>query len=324
MKKSLIALAVAGAMTAPMVAQADATLYGKLEAVLQAKEDQDVDLFMDDVIFGLKGDAETTIEGVSAIYKIEVELNESSQPEGISSEASTITTRYAYAGLTGDFGTAVFGRVANPTDVVEGYIDVSNKAGALTYNPDRLGATAAYLSPSFSGFDFYVAGIMDGQVTGDRTNGEDVDGYTLGANYMAGPLNLSVGYWNLEGSYSAALGTTTSTNNELENILVGGSYAFGPLTVGLGYENLDNGNADSDLYGISAVYEAGAAAPYIMYNQRDFDGPDADEWAIGMNYSLGKKASVGVEYSSVDYDNELQDAGYNSADQFNVSYTVKF
>ena len=28
MKKSLIALAVAGAMTAPMIAQADATLYG--------------------------------------------------------------------------------------------------------------------------------------------------------------------------------------------------------------------------------------------------------------------------------------------------------
>jgi predicted porin len=306
MKKSLIALAVAGAMTAPMVAQADATLYGKVEAVLQAKEDNDVDLFMDDVIFGLKGDAETSIEGVSAIYKIEVELNES---ENADSDASTIDTRYAYAGLTGDFGTAVFGRVANPTDVVEGYGDVSNKAGELYGNPDRLGSTAAYLSPSFSGFDFYVGAVMDGKASNAK---DDVDGYVLGANYMAGPLSLSAGYWNFENTYAG-------TTDDKTNILLGGSYGFGPLTVGLAYENYEDGSEDSDLYGISAVYQAGAAAPYAQYSVKDTDGAkdDEDEWVIGMNYSLGKKAGVGVEYSSYD-------DGSDSTDQFNVSYTVKF
>ena len=39
MKKSLIALAVAGALTAPVIAQADATLYGSLRAkVVSADE----------------------------------------------------------------------------------------------------------------------------------------------------------------------------------------------------------------------------------------------------------------------------------------------
>lgn len=304
MKKSLIALAVAGALTAPMVAQADATLYGKLEAVLQAKEDNDVDLFMDDVIFGLKGSSETSVEGLTAIYKIEVELSEG---EGLD-DGSGIETRYAYVGATGGFGTVLAGRIANPTDVVEGYGDVSNKAGELYYNPDRLGSTLAYLSPSFSGFDFYVAGVMDGSVAGP--DADDVDGYALGANYMAGPLSLSAGYWNFENKY-------LGLSDDLENFLLGGSYAFGPLTLGLAYEKLESGSDDSDLYGISAVYEAGAAAPYAQYSQLDTDGDDQDEWVIGMNYSLGKKAGVGVEYSSYD-------DGSDTTDQFNVSYTVKF
>lgn len=326
MKKSLIALAVAGAITAPMVAQADATLYGKLEAVLQAKENNDVDLFMDDVIFGLKGSSETSVEGLTAIYKMEVELNEAAGPESIDSEGDSITTRYAYVGATGGFGTVLAGRIANPTDVVEGYGDVSNKAGNFFGNPDRLGSTLAYLSPSFSGFDFYVAGIMDGQVSGDGTNGDDVDGYTLGANYMAGPLNLSVGYWEMEGTYLAGYDAEAS-DGDLSNILVGGSYAFGPLTVGLAYEGLEDDSVDSDLYGISAVYEAGAVAPYIMYNQLDSDDSqkEGDEWALGLNYALGKKASVGVEYSSVDYDkNDAETGADRDFDQFNVSYTVKF
>lgn len=326
MKKSLIALAVAGALTAPMVAQADATLYGKLEALLQAKENNDVDLKMDDAIFGLKGSSETSMEGLTAIYKMEVELLENSNPEaGESSESNSIVTRYAYAGLTGDFGTALAGRIANPTDVVEGYGDVSNKAGNFFANPDRLGATLAYVSPSFSGFDFYVAGIMDGAVSGDRTNGDDVDGYTLGANYMTGPLNLSVGYWEMEGTYTNALGL--GTDGDLSNILVGGSYAFGPLTVGLAYEGQEDDSTDSDLYGISAVYVVGDVAPYIMYNQQDSDTDlaEGDEWALGLNYALGKKASVGIEYSSVDYDVDTDAEGKDrDFDQFNVSYTVKF
>ncbi|MDP2521834.1 porin [Neptunomonas phycophila] len=315
MKKSLIALAVAGALTAPMVAQADATLYGKLEAVLQAKEDNDVDLFMDDVIFGLKGSAETSVEGLTAIYKMEVELNEGKGPEGATSEDSSITTRYAYVGATGAFGTVLAGRIANPTDVVEGYGDVSNKAGALYYNADRVGSALAYLSPSMSGFDFYVATVMDGSTTGP--DAEDVDAYIIGANYMVGDLSLSVGYWDMDSN-----GTDTYSTYD-NNILVGGSYAFGPLTLGLAYEQASFEAANTDdykLYGISAVYTAGAAAPYIQYSEAEQGSADADEWALGLNYALGKKAGVGIEYSSVDSDTGFKDEG----DQFNVSYTVKF
>jgi predicted porin len=159
-------------------------------------------------------------------------------------------------------------------------------------------------------FDFYVGAVMDGTVAGP--DADDVDGFVLGANYMAGPLSLSAGYWNFSDNYAGS-------TDDAQNILLGGSYAFGPLTLGLAYENYDDGDLESDLYGISAVYEAGAAAPYVQYSQLEADGyEDADEWALGLNYSLGKKAGVGVEYSSVDWGDD------DAQDQFNVSYYVKF
>jgi len=92
------------------------------------------------------------------------------------------------------------------------------------------------------------------------------------------------------------------------------------LTLGLAYEKASyEGTSDeSDLYGISAVYAAGAVAPYIQYSQLEMDNADdEDEVALGLNYALGKKAGVGVEYSSYD-------DGSDTTDQFNVSYTVKF
>ncbi len=42
MKKSIIALAVAGAMTAPMVAQADATLFGQIRYDITKEDSTDV------------------------------------------------------------------------------------------------------------------------------------------------------------------------------------------------------------------------------------------------------------------------------------------
>jgi predicted porin len=309
MKKSLIALAVAGALTAPMVAQADATLYGKVEALLKLTEKDDASITMDDVIFGLKGSSETSVEGLTAIYKIEVELNENSG----TSDSSTIDTRYAYAGATGAFGTVVAGRVANPTDVVEGYFDISNKAGTFAYNPDRMGSTIAYLSPSFSGFDFYATVMMNG----DLDKSEDADLYSLGANYMAGPLSLSIGYWDVNAEGGVASNRDVNIEN---NLLVGGSYAFGPLTLGLGYETADvvDSGDTVETYGISAAYAAGAATPYIQYNENTLDDQaDYDEWALGLNYALGNKAGVGVEYVSTD-------EGDETIDSFNVSYTVKF
>ncbi len=342
MKKSLIALAVAGVMAAPVVAQADATLYGKVEALAQFQEDEDANLGLDDVIFGMKGSAETDFDGVSAVYQIEVELNEVSGPTtldsngaGSNTEGSAIDTRLAYVGLTGDFGTVVAGRVTNPTDVVEGYGDVSNKAGNLYLNPDRLGAALAYVTPSFSGLDGYAAIVMDGNSTNDANgNKEDVDGYVLGANYAMGGLSLSLAYWSFDEQYDTvaagvegALGVPAASmaKSEVSNILFGAGYTVDALTLGFTYEqiDLDKYDAQYELYGVSGTYEIGKAAPYIQYSQADVDGAndEAEEWAVGVNYALGKKASVGVEYIDFDGGDVFVDSDYT---EFNVSYTVKF
>ena len=49
MKKSIIALAVAGAMTAPMVAQADATLFGEIRYDITKEKDTKVNKWIVDL-----------------------------------------------------------------------------------------------------------------------------------------------------------------------------------------------------------------------------------------------------------------------------------
>ena len=69
MKKSLIALAVAGAMTAPMIAQADATLYGRISVELLDTDGQDLNL--GDEIggrIGIKGDVDLGLEGTKGLF----------------------------------------------------------------------------------------------------------------------------------------------------------------------------------------------------------------------------------------------------------------
>ncbi|MGY8869897.1 MAG: hypothetical protein ACKVJE_05605, partial [Pseudomonadales bacterium] len=75
MKKSLIALAVAGALTAPMVAQADATLYGSLRLKVVAEENKDLDVADNASRIGIKGSVDTNIDGVKAIYRGEWKVN---------------------------------------------------------------------------------------------------------------------------------------------------------------------------------------------------------------------------------------------------------
>lgn len=314
MKKSLIALAVAGAMTAPLVAQADATLYGKVEALYQSVDNESTTdtkgIKMDDVIFGIKGSNATDIDGVSAVYKMEFEFNESSTTSD--SAVSSTAVRYAYAGLTGDFGTVLAGRQSNPTESVEGLIDVTNKGGNELKSEDRVGAALAYASPDMGGVTAAAAIVMDDQTAADS----DVDGYSLNVMYSAGGLTAGLGY--------SAFGDTYTGSADSETLLVlGVGYSMDALTFGLGYESADDGDGGEDnLWAANVGYSAGKADLYLSYINYDADtttNSDSDETTVGVSYSLGGKASLGAEY--IVYNS---DAAGDDYDEFNVSYTVKF
>ena len=70
MKKSLIALAVAGAMAAPMAAQADATLYGSLRIKVMDNDNVSTGVVDNFSRIGIKGSSDL-FSGAKAIYQFE-------------------------------------------------------------------------------------------------------------------------------------------------------------------------------------------------------------------------------------------------------------
>ena len=73
MKKSIIALAVAGALTAPL-AQADATLYGVAQFRLIDQDEKSLNAQMAKTRLGVKGTVDNDIEGLTTGFQFEWEF----------------------------------------------------------------------------------------------------------------------------------------------------------------------------------------------------------------------------------------------------------
>jgi predicted porin len=357
MKKSLIALAVAGAMTAPVVAQADATLYGNVEVEAIFAEDADADVQVDDARIGVKGSDETYIDGVSSIYQIELEFN----PEDTIDDGDKTTVRLAYAGLTGGFGTALAGRIANPVDATES-LDMYSESVSTDYyfkNPDRLGNSIAYVSPTFSGLSVYAAIVMEGASgstrslkDGNATTGlngnpyddgdrEDLDGYLVGADFEMAGFTANLGYWEFDGEGDVLYGPEGLMDDDMSMWSLSLGYTWNALSFLLNYQETENylngayadnlkyGVADTTTWALGAEYALGNTTlgiTYMDYEEEEVNctaacGSDieADEWGVYVSHALSKKASLKAQYSSADSDDTLY-----SEDILTLGYNVKF
>ncbi len=227
MKKSLVVVALAGAM-AFTAASAETVLYGSIRLGAEVQKNHfnaegkmnKRGLQMEDFgsRLGLKG-SEDLGNGTKVIYQLEWGFN------GMNGDANGegFKNRLAYIGLTGDWGTVALGRQNNPfteslnagtiadefngnyTSALRiataavfaapetgafGTIKADDAVGAM---PTRVGNSVAYVSPSFSGFSFTVAGIAkapDADEVGspdayyeanNKSKGFDI--YTVGLNY---------------------------------------------------------------------------------------------------------------------------------------------
>ncbi|WP_432695756.1 porin [Marinobacterium sp. YM272] len=329
MKKSLIALAVAGAMTAPVVAQADATLYGNVEVEGVFGDNQDADIQIDDARIGVKGSDATYIDGVSSFYNIELEYN----PSGTFGETDPASVRKANVGLTGGFGTVIAGRFTNPVDATEAN-DLYSESVSTDYfmrNPDRITA-AAYITPTFGGFSAYagIAAQGDSGKNFTENDNEDVDGYLVGANYSIGGFNADLGYWNFDGSGDVA---GPNAANDAEYIGLALSYAVASFTFTGTYAEADsvgagliatNAAVNTDLWTLAADYaleNTNFGISYMEYDEEAKGSSDvnADEWGVYVSHALSNKASIKAQYTSADTDDALE-----VEDVFVVGYNVSF
>ena len=322
MKKSLIALAIASAVSAPaFAATSNVDIYGKLHFAVSMYDDQDDTLDqINEMQFssnasriGFKG-AEDLGGGLSAIWQIESGIN---IDEGKGSWAS----RNTFLGLKGDWGTALGGKHDTPLKLVGRAVDlfgdtIADSRNVLGGGSDaRASNVVAYISPNFSGFNVIAAYVTDfpGNTT-TAPDADDKDVYNLNATYSNGPLYLGAAYGDGNGHEAAGLGS---------HWRLAAGYTFGNFKVVGQYDSLEDDsttvgtqNGDYDAWMLGASYTMGAMVFKGNYMAGEYDGvngAEPEQWTVGMDYNLSKRTSVYALYA--DGDSIVLGGGAGSSDQ---------
>ncbi|KDE41006.1 Outer membrane protein (porin) [Nitrincola lacisaponensis] len=255
MKKSIIALAVAGAMTVPAIASADATLYGHIMMGVDKEKGEKLHIGSSansESRIGLRGTADTGVDGLTALYHYEFGVRTNQTGYGAGAE-NALRTRLANVGLTGDWGTAVLGTqwaphyswVTSTTDVMLSSVVNPTHSTDTVY---RVNNTAAYVSPNLNGLQ--LAAAVSASSANDDTTG---DFYHVAAKYSIGDFYVAASHIDFKAdAFEAAIGDKVTA--------VAASYSFGPLTVAGVYSYLKLDGEDNykpwDLAATYAVTDA--------------------------------------------------------------------
>jgi predicted porin len=282
MKKTLIALAVAGTFAAPVAfaASANVDFYGKFRVSL---DHVDVDGYnsvwkLNDQTsrVGFKG-AEDLGGGLKAIYQYETGFSVTGDKQKTTSTGGYTwyqsnagglgAQRDTFVGLAGDFGTVLAGihdtpyKMAGSADLfADTSADSQISSGIIGYDLDHNGIggfdvraanAIAYVSPSFSGLTL-AAAIIPGEtpkkdgaahVNDAYANGL-ADAYSLAALYSNGPLSLSAGYEDHTAKLVNVIVGNTSINQKESAWKFNAGYTIDALKLGATYE--DQTGLDTD------------------------------------------------------------------------------
>lgn len=281
MKKSLIALAVAGAFAAPaFAASSNVDVYGTIRMSVDhvsagnqvnGNGENDGWAINDQTSrIGFKG-TEDLGGGLKAVWQIEQQLS-TTDPTGATAADNSgaggafggAALRNTFVGLSGGFGTALIGRHDTPYKLV-GSSDLfgdtaadsqKNTTGIIGRNgfDNRANQTVAYVSPDFSGFHFAAAVIPGeenvgaaGAVAGFGNDAQGLmDSYSLAGIYKNGPLNVGLGYERFGAKTNTVVGGAAATDKAKDAWKLNAGYAFGDVKVGYTYERSADQYANTD------------------------------------------------------------------------------
>jgi predicted porin len=361
MQKKIIALALAaisGLAAGSAFAADGATLYGTLDYgfssrggnsgnVLKATPNQnnfDSGISQQSVI-GLKG-GEDLANGTKLIYKLEYGITidnngaagNSTTPNG--NNASPLFSREALVGLTGNWGTAVGGRLPGDRAGISIKFDpfaggTVGNFGSLIGNQSYADNAVAYISPTFEGLNLLVA--YSNNLTGDETiantalptaaNGQGVGNgnagnarlYAIRPEYNNGPIDV---LFNFE---DATVHGVPAIEGDIRIFNVAGSYDFGVVKVMGMYDGVkSSGLLDNAIHLDQKSYLIGAVAPVggfnLKFSYADVKNDDAGVTAgdckktsVGGDYSLSKRTSFYADFAAISNDtNAACTIAYNS------------
>jgi len=304
MKKTLIATAIAGAMSFTAVAQAaevDYDLYGSLRVIAVNPDGGDFDIADNSSRIGIKASTELN-SGVTALVRFETYVSTETGALGTPNKG-----RLAYIGATGDFGTVTAGRQWTPQYLwTSGKVDLLDHGSNPTHSysiAGRQGNTLAYITPDMGGFQAAAVLVArDGAGVDLGDTGDDADAYNLAAHFSAGGFSVGLStlmyqgaidenYTSVAASYTmgdlyvAAEATSDSVskkvdasiNDDVDTFEVAGSYALGDVKLLANFVSFDKG----EQVGLEAQYKLGAksrvAATVVT---ADDDAPVSDSVAV--------------------------------------------
>ncbi|GAC1420048.1 MAG: porin [Burkholderiaceae bacterium] len=333
MKKSLLALAVLGAVSGIASAQTSVTIYGVADAGLTRERYAGTSTNRLDSgnqsgdRLGFKGN-EDLGGGLSAQFLLEQGFQIDTGAAGDASRGAF--NRQAYLGLTGAFGQIRLGRqktVMYDTLLALDPFGIAAKGGMdrLFFRNGNAGVTGfqsagagrsdntiAYFTPTVAGFTGEATYAFGEQAGSNRAGRQ----YGLSANYAAGPLFVTLDYLNVNNIplASATPGAPFGVADSAKDTLLGATYDFGVVKAHGAY-GIEKGISGLDQrdYMVGATVPFGASAvqvDYIRKNDRNggsaAGNQGAKQFAVGYTYALSKRTNF---YSS--YTTTLQRSGAN-------------
>jgi len=340
MQKKLIALAVAGLVAAPAMAQSNVTIYGVADAYMKYG-----DFMGDDTMgvdsgglagsrIGFRGE-EDLGSGLKAVFVLEqgfnIDTGKSTAMSGDDDRAnggSQTFTRQAYVGLKGNFGQVALGRQYAPgyftgeyDALLNAFVSpmslLSNFAG-LTITPNaaaRWNNSVTYNGTfqSVSVAAIYSAGNQEVDVKGGPDYTDD-DKYGISLKYDNGPLKIG-GIYQAVKFKSEPIGPGAfqkRANDETQKEwLIGASYNFGMATLAGSYQQgrdvLGISDLDVDLWQVGVIVPVGAGNIHVAYAQTKLDYPDGGDdkpkaFTVAYTHAFSKRTTGYVGYTKVDYD----------------------
>ena len=327
MQKKLIALAIAGLVSAPVFAQSNVTIYGVADAYMGYGSHGDNDFRgigdggMSGSRLGFRG-TEDLGNGLKGVFTFEQGFNIDSGSDLIDGKSFA---RQAFVGLAGNFGAVTLGRqyapgydfqydalvstAFSPQSILSktpiagtNAANVPNSRGltisptsaarwdnSLAYNGSFSGIKVRAIY-SFQGVENNVYSDYDAiaDTGGDRTQKPgDDDAMGLGLEYANGPLKIGGVYHYLKDAAN-----TNATDDQTE-WLVGGSYDFGVLTLAGSYQAVNSASFVKDL--------------------------DAKLWQVGVIVPVSAAGNIHAGYGQVKYD--PSGAGDAKSKSYTLAYT---
>lgn len=336
MQKKLIALAVAGLMSAPVFAQSNVTIYGIVdmgykflgnhyESGVGSRQAVDSGISAGNRL-GFKG-TEDLGNGLKASFVLET---------GFYGDRAGYTGggfghRQSYLALSGGFGTVALGRQYTPQHVFTGAVDPFGKgnlgnAGNVLIQDARLDNLAAYVSPTFGGFSVIAA--FTNSAAGDESvdNGSGLGGagdarvWALAPSYKNGPLFVALNFHQIRTN-----ATTVGGSSETKVSDVYGSYDFGVVKLGASYgiRDIDAVAAASDVkhkqWLVGVTVPVGASGKVLAaFNQRKSEVAGSDgrvnKWTVGYEHSLSKRTALYANYAQINQNSTAEDTTSLRAD----------